>query len=899
MNHATERLSAALADRYRVERPLGAGGMATVYLAYDIKHDRRVAVKVLKPELAAVLGAERFVVEIKTTAALQHPHILPLFDSGSADGFLFYVMPYVEGETLRAKLDRERQFGVEEAVRIARDVADALDYAHRHGVIHRDIKPENILLHDGRPMVADFGIALALSAAAGGRMTETGLSLGTPHYMSPEQATAEKEITGRSDVYSLGSVLYEMLTGDPPHTGSTAQQIIMKIIADTPRPVTDMRRSVPPHVADAVARALEKLPADRFETAKAFADALGDPSFTVRTTRVGGGPSAQSGGRGPLLALGALAAALALLAGWGWLRPTGVPPTVHRYLLAVPDSLGMVAGGMVPVVGPGAAFIAYPGRAPGNQNAQQIWVKFRDRVDPVPLDGTLGVVSMALSPDGEWLAFTSTPQVRRVRVAGGPAEVVVSGNVIGELGLTWLEDGRIIFVGTSASPTLGVQARLMQVPVAGGTPTVFISDSLRFAVLPNAVPGGGGVLFSFCSDVTVCDLYALKTGAAEPHLVVPNGVFGQATADGHLVYERGGSLLVADFDLKSLTVRGESSTISDRFIAAGFSFRVSKDGTLLTVASGFDPRLGDHDLVWVDRTGRVTPVDTSWKFRPTVTGTNHGLAISPDGARVAIGVNTEAGDHIWVKDVRRPGTPASRITFESINFRPRWSSDGRLVTFVRQGPNAGFFARRADGAGTDSSLVRGLFVEAAMGPSGWRIFRGGGSTVGPGGRDILALAASDSGAPRALLATRWDEHAFAISPDGRWLMYTSDESGRSEIYVRPFPDVNGGRWQVSASGGFAPLWAKDGREIYFVNADQMMVAVPFSAQATPVIGAPVPLFRMTRDRLQLEWAYYTPWDVARDGRFLMARQVSLSVTSVPEVIVAEHASLEWRRMLRR
>ena len=216
MTDAVARLSAALAGQYVIERELGAGGMATVYLARDIKHDRQVALKVLRPELAAVLGADRFVVEIKTTAALQHPHILPLFDSGTADSFLYYVMPFIDGETLRARLDRERQLGVEEAVRIAREVADALDYAHRHGVIHRDIKPENILLHDGRPMVADFGIALAVSAAAGGRMTETGLSLGTPHYMSPEQAMGEREITPKADIYALGCVLYEMLTAEPP-----------------------------------------------------------------------------------------------------------------------------------------------------------------------------------------------------------------------------------------------------------------------------------------------------------------------------------------------------------------------------------------------------------------------------------------------------------------------------------------------------------------------------------------------------------------------------------------------------------------------------------------------------------------------------------------------------------
>src|SRR5580765_5926185 len=215
MSSLSPRISDALSAHYRLEHEIGSGGMATVYLAQDLRHDRRVAVKVLRPELAAVIGAERFLAEIKLTANLQHPHILPLFDSGEADSFLFYVMPFVEGESLRDRLRREKQLPVEEAVRIATEVASALDYAHRHGVIHRDIKPENILLHDGRALVADFGIALAASKASGSRMTETGMSLGTPTYMSPEQAMGEREITARSDVYALGAVAYEMLIGEP------------------------------------------------------------------------------------------------------------------------------------------------------------------------------------------------------------------------------------------------------------------------------------------------------------------------------------------------------------------------------------------------------------------------------------------------------------------------------------------------------------------------------------------------------------------------------------------------------------------------------------------------------------------------------------------------------------
>src|SRR5688572_21050777 len=268
------QLKSSLASRYQIDREIGRGGMATVYLARDIRHARNVAVKVLNPELGAVLGSERFLSEIQVTAKLQHPHLLPLFDSGEAEGLLFYVMPYIEGESLRARLSREKQLPIDESLRLATAIASALDYAHRHGVIHRDLKPENILLHEGQPLVADFGIALAVSKAGGERITQTGISLGTPQYMSPEQATGDRPIDQRSDIYSLAAVLYEVLSGDPPHTASTAQGIIVKVLTDTPRSVRGMRPHVPPHVDAALERALEKLPADRFNSAHEFAEAL-------------------------------------------------------------------------------------------------------------------------------------------------------------------------------------------------------------------------------------------------------------------------------------------------------------------------------------------------------------------------------------------------------------------------------------------------------------------------------------------------------------------------------------------------------------------------------------------------------------------------------------------------
>ena len=261
-------------ERYALDREIGRGGMATVYLARDVRHNRNVALKVLNPELGAVLGVERFLSEIQVTANLQHPNLPPLFDSGEANGLLFYVMPHVEGESLRKRLVREKQLPIDEAIRIATSIASALDYAHRHGVIHRDLKPENILLQEGQPVIADFGIALAVSNAGGSRVTQTGISLGTPQYMSPEQATGDRDIDGRTDVYSLGAMLYEMLAGEPPYVGNTAQAIIAKVITDRPRSLRLARDTVPPHIEAAVECALAKLPADRFATAHAFAESF-------------------------------------------------------------------------------------------------------------------------------------------------------------------------------------------------------------------------------------------------------------------------------------------------------------------------------------------------------------------------------------------------------------------------------------------------------------------------------------------------------------------------------------------------------------------------------------------------------------------------------------------------
>jgi serine/threonine-protein kinase len=475
-----ERLNVALEGRYRLERELGEGGMATVYLAEDLRHGRRVAVKVLRPELAAVVGAERFLAEIRTTAALQHPHILPLHDSGEADDFLFYVMPFVKGESLRERLDRERQLPVHEAVEIAGKVADALEYAHEQGVIHRDIKPANILMSRGDPLVADFGIALALSEAGGGRITETGMSLGTPHYMSPEQATGERALDPRSDVYGLGCVLYEMLVGEPPFSGPTAQAVLARILTSEPRRVMEARHTVPIHVDAVVAKSLEKLPADRFDSAEAFGAALDDPSFEYspvrRTPATGtawasaptGDARAESGwfsGRRPILyaaALGlALVAAIAAVAFSG--RPpsltvaAGVLPT-HRFVIAEPEEFITGFEGSVAIAPDGTvAFVAGTGL-----ETRIMMVRFPGELGARPLQGTEGGFDPTFSPDGQWIAFSTATELRQVPIRGGPVITLARTETPGLIIHPHWGPNEVIAIAMSDG--------LYRVPEVGGTP---------------------------------------------------------------------------------------------------------------------------------------------------------------------------------------------------------------------------------------------------------------------------------------------------------------------------------------------------------------------------------------------------------------------------------------------
>jgi serine/threonine-protein kinase len=779
-------------------------------------------------------------------------------------------MPYIEGETLRDKLTREHQLGVDEAVRITTEIADALDYAHRNGVIHRDIKPENILLHDGRPMVADFGIALAVSAAAGGRMTETGLSLGTPHYMSPEQATAEKELTARSDVYSLASVLYEMLTGEPPHSGGSAQAIIMKIVTDTARPVTELRKSVPPNVAAAVARALEKVAADRFETAATFAEALRDPHFSVALP-----VTMAAEARRPTAARGwqpytwtAAVVLLAALAAWGWFRP-GPVPLVGRYGLALPAGQELAEHGSHPVfaLAPDGSWIVYDGPA---ESGGQLWVKQRDAYEAAPLPGTAhqGGSAPAVSPDGEWIVFTTGGQLRKVPKGGGSA-ITVADSVSGVTrGVAWLDDGTIVY--------RDILNRLRRVSDVGGVSEVVWSppgDRDIRPRLPTPLPDARGVLFSQCLGGSCRDqaLWVLDLESGEDREVAADAPQGWFASTGHVVYvRRDGGVFALPFDLGSLAPTGPAVPVLEGVNVENGGllprFALSLSGALLMKAGsagGTGAAGAPSEALWVERDGTVAPVDPDWNFS---TFGSRSWSLSPDGSKLAIAIVASGGVDIWVKQLDRG--PVQRLTVHpAVEQRPRWTPDGASVRFLSDRDSVqSVYERRADGTGTAERVLEmeNVIWEAHESEDGaWLAVR-----TGSGGADtVWAIRADADSAPVPILASEFDERAVSLSPDGRWIAYHSNETGQDEVYVRPFPDVSGGKWPISLGGGRIPLWAHGGGELFYVDGNDRMVAAQLDFSTSLAVTERRVLFSVEDYYVN---ANYTLWDISPDDqRFLM------------------------------
>jgi Tol biopolymer transport system component len=870
MTERLEQVQRAFTN-YTVEGELGSGGMATVYLAHDRKHDRKVAIKILHAELAAMLGPERFLQEIRVTANLQHPHILGLIDSGLIGGDAgelkgrpYYVMPYLEGQSLRKRLDKEQELPVSDSVRIATEVASALDYAHRHNVIHRDIKPENILLHDGSAIVADFGIALAVTQAGGERITESGVSLGTPIYMSPEQAAGERALTGRSDIYSLGVVTYEMLSGEPPFKGSSARAVAARVMTEEPRSLTTQRRNVPPHIAAAVSRAIQKVPADRFASAHEFAEALNNPSFTTSAT--GGRDRSNRRLRRMLYGVTALAIVATVMALWGWMRPAGSKRVV-RYSLGLDSTDQMARGGAWVgrlAISPDGSHLAYIGGP-----RAQILVRPRNRLHAIAIPGTEGGTSAPFfSPEGQRVGFVAGHALQFVALNGG-SPIIVTDTLVGLAGASWGQDG---FIYADARPTGG----LLRVEAkAGAMPKWFtVLDTARGELdhtQPDVLPNGKGVLFTVESrgKTAVQGATSFAVAVADPtgknHRVIVNDAMYARYASGRLLYvTTNGTLMSQPFNLNSMNFTGEPTALAEGIrhgITGSADLAVSEDGTLVYATSAGQ---GNQEFVWVTRDGKAKSVDPDWQ------GAFGHPALSPDGRRLAV-TRTPSGypGDIWIKPL--DGGSSFKLTLDgNVNYGSAWTPDGNSVTFSSESAPGVLWTKRADGSTPKMlQLHEKRWVWAPLwSPDGkWLIFVT--ASDAPGSGDILGFRPGIDSAPVKLVATKFSEMAPAISPNGRWLAYTSDETGQLEIYVVPFPNTNAAKWAVSTHGGTEPLWSHSGSELFYRDRSGNLVAVDVKTNPTFSLGRSTALFPaggFASEQVGLQYAV-----ALDDQRFLMIR----------------------------
>jgi serine/threonine-protein kinase len=842
-----------------------------VYLAEDVRHGRRVAIKVLHPELSAVLGGERFLAEIKVTANLQHPHILGLIDSGNADGLLYYVMPYVSGESLRTRLMRERQLPVEEALRLSREVASALDYAHRQGVVHRDIKPENILLQDGAALVADFGIALAVHQAGGSRMTQTGMSLGTPAYMSPEQAMGEREIGPRSDVYALGAMTYEMLAGEPPFTGPNSQAIVAKVLTEQPPPLRAKRPTVPPAAEAAILTALQKLPADRFGSAHEFSDALmgagAGRTLPAATVPI---PAAKLQAtprrRAALTWAGWIAAGVATgIAVWALARPRPeLPPSrlailvrglggsgassAQRQIAFMPDGQGVV----YMVVAPDAVL--------------QLWRHSLDAENGSPIQGATAIGTPLVSPDGRTVVGTDfvTRQVIRVPIDGGAGELVARGMPPTELS-AYAPDGSLWYstdaelgqvVGDSLVRRIRTrQLRLLQILPDGRT-ALTVRNRLGNATGP----------------VVLVDL---NKGTETTLLSAP--VVEARVTEGILVWVlNSGVMQAAPIERSGTRLAAQPVTIATNAAVNGVSvaqLAVSDNGNLAYI-----PR-EPETLVFIDRNGASRLVLSDRR-------NYHAPKFSPDGRRLSMDFNSVEGRNVWILGLGDGSLV--RATFDRDGHDATWTPDGRFLTYIVPVARPGgvtlvLLKKRPGSAEAPDTLLAtpalsytGVWLKdgSALVTTATDIRRDPSrpdSAQVVTGSDAAIIRNGGKGPLEPLVASRFEEQYVGVSPDGRWISFTSDQSGREEVYVR---DIKGERDQVlvSSEGGSEPVWSPDGKELFYRETKQenpYLVAARISTTPTLAVAARKRLFPIGDI---VSTAPHPNYDVSPDGKtFVMVR----------------------------
>jgi serine/threonine-protein kinase len=844
--HPFTDLEANLPDRFRLVRELGSGGMGVVFVAEDLRHQREVALKVLRPELAQSLGRARFLREILIAARLNHPNILPLLDSGEAGEYLYYVMPYVEGESLRDRLARETQLPVDEALRITGEIADALDYAHQQGVIHRDIKPENILMVAGHPVVTDFGIARALSEAGGSRLTATGIPVGTPLYMSPEQATGDGEVDERADVYALATILYELLSGITPYTGATPQSVLARKLVDPVPSLRVVRDAVPPALESVIERGLAKVPADRFPTVRAFAEALASGEAPESVPR----PGSQRGRRWLVVAGGAL---VLLCVGWilySWLPgATGGPASLRTSFQPLTAEPGVE---WFPSISPDGGWLAYSGlgagkrdiflRSVGGENSLNLTADLSgDHDQPV------------FSPDGERIAFRSEADGGGIFVMARTGESVRRITREG-FNPTWSPDGtRLAYsmerVENKPQNSDGRgQLRIVEVATGEARSLEIAGD----AVLPSWSPNGHRIAYfsqSLGGSWQYWGIWTVDPEGGDP-VPVSDGTsldWNPAWAgDGRHLYfssDRGGSMNLwrVAVDERTGHVLGPPEPVTTPATSLAH-ISVSADGRRLVYSNVLETQ--NLQRMAMDPGSGVPLGEPEW----VTSGTRRWSSPdpSPDGQTVAMYSLTQPDGALFI--INADGTGLRRVTADSAVDRvPRWSPDGQWLAFFSQrGQRIQPWRIRRDG----SDLVR-------MGP------RGSVAVWSPEG-DRMAVA---GGAPRATLIVDpwrpWDEQVpdtlrrhdstdAVVTPndwsqDGAWLAGSPgfDDDGVGVLSVAEgstYALTDFGQWPVWFPNSRTILFVTEGNAYYVVDRVTRETRRVFSVERD-VIGPP----RLTRD----------------------------------------------------
>jgi eukaryotic-like serine/threonine-protein kinase len=856
---------------YDIVAPLGAGGMGEVYRARDTRLERTVAIKIL-PALVSSDPArkQRFEREAKTISILNHPHICVLHDIGHQDGTDYLVMECIEGETLAKRLEKG-PLPLEQVLKLGAQIADALDKAHRNGVVHRDLKPGNIMLTPTGAKLLDFGLAKPATPLASlatltatkqeSPVTEQGTIVGTFQYMSPEQIEG-KELDGRSDIFSLGAVLYEMLTGQRAFPGKSQLSVASAILEKEPAPISSVKPLTPPALDHAIRRCLAKELERRWQSAADLADEL-------QWIGEAGNSGQQEASLGRLIRGSRLVwiLTLALLgvtafALWGWMR-IAAPPLrpVTRWATVFPRS-DTIRG---VTFSPDGSHLAYI-------SGGQVLVRAMDELEAKRVSGDDQPSSPAVffSPDGKWIAYRASGKLKKAPTAGGASITLCDWAGLpgpGPSG-TWGPDDTIIFASGLATGIGTGEHGLVRVPAAGGKPEVLTTPDPQKSETahgsPQFLPGGEAVLFSIKTATSWDDarIAVLNLRTGEQHVLLEGGSNPRYAPTGHLIYARGSSLFAVPFDPERLQLKGTPSPVLEGVSRLlGFvDYSFSESGDLVYVPGGAEAQ--KTTMVWVDRTGKAEALEAPPRayFNPS---------ISPDGRRVAMTVEggPENNWDIWIFDLAR--RTLTKLTNGFLNNAPAWTPDGKRVAFrnVNESGQYGIFWAPADGSAPPEQLLAtgGPVTPGSWLPDGSALLFYGitselqGTCVLP----IQRAPADSARTPQSIVKNSLNPQ---VSPDGRWLAYQS----AGQVFVQPFPGLVG-RWQISNDGGNSPRWARNGRELFYRNGQKMM-AVDIETKEAFRAGTPKLLFEGQYLGGPVGLQPGIGYDVSSDGkRFLMIK----------------------------